>query len=363
LTAVHLAAVAIWAGTLLYVVRAVVAWRSERPAVRWVLAGYLRLAGWVFATVVATGTVSALLLVPLSAVFTTTYGQVLLIKLALVVLATGLALTARLASRGDRLRRVRSAARIESVVLIGVLAVSAVLVSTPPAGSQQAGAPPLRGIVVPLGTLAGQVGVSVTAGDDEVVVRLTTPRRGDYYAPQPTQSYALSGRLAADQADLDFHGCGNGCFVSAVRWRPGDNILTLRAEADDWTGGTVSLLVPWPARSGGGDLARATEAMRSTDRVTVYESVTSDTTTGPPAPQRLDLTGTFFLAQEPYASGVAPVAARISPDGRPVRLALGYPAASTTVALTLDARGRISDETLTDDTHLIRRRFVYPGAE
>ena len=78
---------------------------------------------------------------------------------------------------------------------------------------------------------------------------------------------------------------------------------------------------------------------------------------------RLDLAAGFFLAQEPYATGVAPIATRISRAGEPVRLALGYPAASINVLLTLDQEGRISEETLTDDSHLIHRRFVYPGHE
>jgi copper transport protein len=102
------------------------------------------------------------------------------------------------------------------------------------------------------------------------------------------------------------------------------------------------------------------QALRAVDHLTVYETVTSDTTTALPEPAQLELTGQFFVSQEPYAAGSAPLAARISRDGQPVRLALGYPAAATTVALTLDGRGRISEETLTDDTHLIHRRFVYP---
>jgi hypothetical protein len=57
----------------------------------------------------------------------------------------------------------------------------------------------------------------------------------------------------------------------------------------------------------------------------------------------------------------APITVRISHGGQPVRLALGYPAAAITVALTLDTDGRISTETLTDRTHLIHRRFAYPG--
>ncbi|MEC3974426.1 copper resistance CopC/CopD family protein [Amycolatopsis sp. H20-H5] len=365
LTGVHLAAVAVWVGALTHVARAILVWRGERPAVRWVLAGYLRLAAWMFALVVTTGVISALLLVPLSALLSTTYGQILLIKLGLVALATSLALTARLAlRRRDLPDRVRLLTRIESVVLIGVLAISAVLVSTPPATSKQPGPPPPRGQVVPLSTLAGQVGVTAQASDGQLVVRLTTPRRGDYYAPQTVQHFTLSGRLTAPRQDstpVEFHGCGDGCFMSTVDWKAGDNVLSLHADASTWLGGTVSLLVPWPATSGTAELARAVQALRRMDRLTLYESVTSDTTTALPEPQQLDLTGEFFASQEPYAAGSAPIATRISRDGQPVRLALGYPAAAITVALTLDGRGRLSEETLTDDTHLIHRRFVYPG--
>ncbi|MEU0465439.1 copper resistance protein CopC [Amycolatopsis sp. NPDC006131] len=367
LTGVHLAAVAVWVGALVQVARAALAWRRERAAVRWVLAGYVRLALWVFVVVVATGTVTALLLVPLPTVLTTSYGQVLLIKLALVAVAAGLALSARLTlrltlRRRERLVRVGTLARVESMVLVGVLAVSAVLVSTPPAGSQQPGPPPPHGPVVALGTLAGQVGVSAQASDGQLVVRLTTPRRGDYYAPKPTQDYTLSGQLTAQRESraVEFRGCGEGCFMSTVDWRDGDNVLTLQAEASSWRGGTVSLLVPWSPQPGAEDLARAAAALRAVDRVTVYEAVTSDTGTGLPEPQRLDLTGEFFVSQEPYAAGTAPIAVRISRPGQPIRLALGYPAVFTNVQLTLDARGRISEETLTDDSHLVHRRFVYP---
>jgi copper transport protein len=233
LTGVHLAAVAVWVGALAHVARAVLAWRRERPAVRWVLAGYVRLAAWMFALVVATGITSALLLVPLTALLTTTYGQVLLIKLAVVALAAGLALAARLAlRRRDRLDRVRVLTRVESTVLIGVLGLSAVLVPTPPATNQQPGPPPPHGPVVQVGTLAGQVGVTAQASDRQLVIRLTTPRRGDYYAPQGVQDFTLSGQLTGERQEsvpLTFDGCGDGCFVSTMDWKQGDNVLSLRA--------------------------------------------------------------------------------------------------------------------------------------
>ena len=366
LTGVHLAAAAVWAGALLHTVRAGLAWRADRPAVRWVLARYARLALWVFLVVITTGTVSGLLLVPLADLLGTGYGRVLVVKLTLVAVAAGLALTARLTlrSRGDA--RIRTVTRVESGVLIAVLAVSAVLVSTPPAVNGQPAAPPPRGQVLPLGALAGQIGVSVAASDDQLVVRLSTPNRGNEYDPQPAQDYTLSGRLAdaaGGAGPVEFQGCGEGCFVAKTSWGDGDNVLTLQAQAPGWRPGTVSLLVPWPAQPGDGDLTRAVAALRAAGRVTVYETVTSDTGTAAGDPTRLDLDAEFFVGQEPYASGVAPIATRISRAGQPVRLALGYPAASINVLLTLDRDGRIGEETLTDDTHLIHRRFVYPDHE
>jgi copper transport protein len=148
--------------------------------------------------------------------------------------------------------------------------------------------------------------------------------------------------------------------VAPADWHDGDNVLTLRVAAPSWRGGTVSLLVPWPSQPGAEDLTRAVQALRATDRVTVYETVTSDTTTAAPIPEQLDVNGAWFVTQEPYAAGTAPITVRISHNDQPVRLALGYPAASVNVALSLDKQGRIAEETLTDPTHLVHRRFVYP---
>lgn len=362
LTGVHLAAAAIWVGALLHTVRAVVAWRGVPAAVRWVLVSYLRLALWTYLVVVATGVASALILIPLSQLLSATYGRVLLIKLAFVAAASAAALTARLihrdANRAALLRRVMAT---EVGVLIVVLVASAVLVSTPtPTGSASASiAPPPRGPIVPLGGLAGQVGFSLTASDGLLVVRLSTPRRGDYYAPHPDQPFSLAASLG--DTLLTPIGCGNGCFFARPVWRDGDNVLTLRAGASGWTGGDTALIVSWPPRPGGDDLAAAVAATRAAGVITVYETVTSNTTLGAPQPDRLDFDAGFFLAQEPYADGTAPIAARVSPPGSPVRLALGYPAASIDVELTLDDRGRIVSEKLTDAKHLVTRRIVYPA--
>ena len=89
-------------------------------------------------------------------------------------------------------------------------------------------------------------------------------------------------------------------------------------------------------------------------------SVTSDAASGVRDPQPLEVSAEFFLSREPYADGTAPQAVRL-PGNSETRLALGYPAASINVLLTLDRAGRIIDETLTDPSHLVVRRIVYPG--
>ena len=100
--------------------------------------------------------------------------------------------------------------------------------------------------------------------------------------------------------------------------------------------------------------------MRTAGEFTLYETVTSDTSSAPPDPRVLQPSAATFLSAMPYASGVAPLAVRISRDGEPVRLALGFPAAGQTTLLVLDEQGRIAEQTLASGKHLVRHRFVYP---
>jgi copper transport protein len=365
LTGVHLAAAAIWVGALVHTTLAVLAWRREPAAVRWVLSGYMRLAVWTFAVVIVTGVVSALLLLPLSDVFTTDYGRVLVVKLVLVATAASLALSARVIQRNEaRIPELAKVIRTESVTLVTVLALSATLVSTTPVtGAPQPAPPDPRGPVLPLGTMAGQIGVAVAASDGQLVVRLSAPRRGDYYSAEPDRRYMLSGRLDSPEGSdsaLTFRPCGQGCFVADADWGDGDNVLSLAAGSDDARGAAVSLQVPWPTLPGDDELARAVAATRAAGQITVYESVTSDPTTGSPEPIPLDVSAEFFVSQEPYAAGNAPQAVRLPSGDGATRLALGYPAASITVLLRLDQYGRITDEILTDPSHLVKRHIVYP---
>src|SRR6266536_1939224 len=134
LTMAHLLAAALWAGMLFYTVRAAIAWRAGPAAVRALVGLYAKAAAWLFALVVGTGVVAAVVLVtPLSALFTTSYGRVLLVKAALVAVAAGLALAGRLWLR----RQPRAGAgpalatRVESGTLAAVLAAAGLLVALP----------------------------------------------------------------------------------------------------------------------------------------------------------------------------------------------------------------------------------------
>jgi putative copper export protein len=124
LTTVHLTASALWTGGLVYALRALHLWRGQRDgapgAGRVLLARYARMAVFLYVA----------------------YGRTLIVKLALVAVVSVLALVAR--SRlhrkrgGRRGRRARIAedaverpARAEMVVLVGVVAVSALLTVVP----------------------------------------------------------------------------------------------------------------------------------------------------------------------------------------------------------------------------------------
>jgi copper transport protein len=359
LTVVHLMAAVLWAGVLVHVLRAPTRGR---------LLAYARLAAWLFTAVVATGIASGLLLVPLGDLATTTYGRVLLAKLAPVAAVAALALTAR-----RRLHRVppeasgssQRPARVEAVALGAVLALSATLTVLPaPADANRAlsFAPPADGPIVPAGTRAGEIGITARASAGQLVVDLTAPATGE----RGDESYALTATLADPRGTtrpLRLRGCGTGCYYAPVSWRDGTSHLTLTASAPGWTGGRAGLAVAWPPRPAPALLREIVAAMKKAPHFTLHELVTSNTRLDVGNAMALPTTGARFLASEPYGSGTAPVTTRLPDQDGHRRLALAYPAEHLQLTLTLDTDGRITHETLTGPNHLITRTFVYPEAD
>jgi copper transport protein len=136
LTLCHVLPALLWAGMLLYVLRAAIAWRTDPAAMQGLIRLYANVVAWLLAVVIATGIVSALLLVPVSSLLTSTYGRFLIAKAALVATAICLAIAGRVwlrklppgGSGPARVTRLEGAALAAAILLTGILTVL-----TPPA--------------------------------------------------------------------------------------------------------------------------------------------------------------------------------------------------------------------------------------
>jgi len=136
ITYCHLLPAAIWAGMLVYVLRAAIAWRYHPDDMRGLVRLYATAAGWLFAVLVITGVISALVLVPFRSLFSTTYGWVLIVKVVLVAVTVGLAAAGQvwLRRRPARGAGPALATKIECATIAAILAVTGLLTAlTPPA--------------------------------------------------------------------------------------------------------------------------------------------------------------------------------------------------------------------------------------
>ena len=132
----HMAPALLWAGLLAYALRSAAAWRHDPAAARGIIRLYATAAAWLFAVVLVTGLISALVLVPLGSFLTTAYGLFLIAKAAVVAVAAGLALAGRrwLGRESAPGAGPALVTRLELVALAVVLAITGILtVLTPPA--------------------------------------------------------------------------------------------------------------------------------------------------------------------------------------------------------------------------------------
>jgi copper transport protein len=380
LTVVHLLTAAVWIGSLVQVLRVARAWRGHRGPTRLLVYGYARLALVLVLVVTATGTAAAILVLPSpTALPTSTYGRILLGKLAAVGAALALALLARRrlwqSVRRPALAPLSRVARSEPLAVAVVLALTAVLVTAgPPAAVTAAlpAPPPPVGLVVPAGTLAGQVTVLAAASQARLLLRLGVPGAdamgadtagtADTSSTQgPVPDYQVGAELTvtgrSPQA-VTVQGCGPGCFTAPADWQPGTNHLHLDISAGRWHAGAAELDVPWPPSSGTDQLAGVVAAMRSAGPVMVHEAVTSDYDGNPPGTDYvLRLSGDEFVTTEPYTTG----------GGTPVllgdaagvtHLRMSFPQGYV-LDLIADKDGRIVHEVSVTPNHLIIRTFDY----
>jgi copper transport protein len=135
----HVFPAILWAGMLLYAIRAALAWRDHPEAAQGIVRLYATAAAWLFALVVLTGVISALVVLPLGSLgsaLTTAYGLFLIAKVVVVAVAAGLAMAGRAWLRRHPVAGAGPAlvTKLEVAALATVLAITGVLtVLTPPA--------------------------------------------------------------------------------------------------------------------------------------------------------------------------------------------------------------------------------------
>ncbi len=161
ITYCHLIPAVMWAGMLLYTLRVAIAWRDHPEDMRGLMRLYATAAAWLFATIVVSGVISALVLVPLSSLLTTTYGIVLIVKAALVAVVAGLAVAGRIWLRSHPRPGAgpARATKLECAGLAGVLAVAALLTALSPPAT------PLRSAASRASTARAGTGVRAAPAD------------------------------------------------------------------------------------------------------------------------------------------------------------------------------------------------------
>jgi copper transport protein len=370
LTVVHLAAAAVWVGGLVHVVRLALTWRGRSLATWMVVGAYARVAIALFALVLATGTLSALLLLPAWSDWTgTTYGQVLLLKLALFIAAAAAAVAARARHRRgvehgremvDARRRtpwaLGKAARLEAALLAVVLLVTAGLTSaTPPRLVSQTAllAAPV-GAVVRVAERIDEVTVSLVASEDRLEAHA--------YAPGPEGSVEYDLVLAldaptADERSLDLQPCGVGCWTAEVDWSEGLNVVQAEVAATGWDGGQGRLEVPWPAQPANDLLRSMQTAMGAQSQIRSTESVTSGFGAAPTTVSMR--TGQQYLEDEPWSDGGVTDPVTYTVDGARV-LAFAMPVLGYHFRMTLDEQDRVVSARVVTRKHLIQRNYQYP---
>ncbi len=383
LTVMHFLAGALWLGGLVHVLRLAAAWRSRPKAVRVAARTYARNALVLFAIVSATGTVSALRLLPDPADWTgTTYGRLLLVKIAVFLLVVALAVAARRRLRTDPpvpserqpapaaadlpaavpvavpapRRPLGTVAALETAALAAVVLAAAAVTTVTPARlvpvSSLLAAP--VGPTVRVAERARQVTVAVVASQGRVELRAKAPDDGT-----PAR-IRLDGQVAGPPGGgraLALDSCGQSCWTGLVDWTPGTNVLALDVAADRFEGGSVSIAVPWPAVPAPGLLRRVQDAMGARTAIDTVETVTSGF--GVVLPHRSRRTGQEFLAGQPWAEGGATDATVAEQSGGRTLL-FALPALGYHFALRLDAQDRIVSERIVTPNHLLTREYRYP---
>jgi copper transport protein len=362
LDAVHLLAGATWLGALgLLVVD--LRTRGSGADLLTVARRYARLAAILVAVLAVAGLGSAILLLDrVSDLWSTGYGQTLAVKTGLFAAALALAAVGRRALGRGEIPRLRRVTPVEAGLVVGVLALTAVLVNLAPpesrtvAAASLLGPAPLEGPVARDAGLAANLTVAVSAANDQLRVEVFAPG-GD---PADDAEVELEAELPdGDERTLVPRPCGPGCFTQRIALPPGTTRLAVAASAPDWPSGTYLAALEAPASSSDPTLvADLVDRMRAVPAVEFVEATTS----GPGSvvtPGTFTLSGPEFVDLEPWAAGTAD---DVQPLGDERGFRMYLPGDRIWITVWQDDQGRIARERIVSMSHEIERdRFVYPG--
>ena len=360
--AAHLLVAGAWLGALTHL--AVIARRSQATADKIEPGPSRYAAAAVVAAITTVGIGVVVAVAELSRIgdlIDTRYGQILLVKVGLVTAAIGVALIARrrgIPATGARIRVLARYTTIETVILLAVLAASALLSTTAPTaglGRVELAAAPLPDPTTFTADLAGSHQVLVAAAEDRLHITVLPP--GGQPSQQQTSTFAGT-EPDGTSFDLEPRPCGPGCFDIAHRWSNGITHLTVTVTNPDADGGVAQLDVNWPP---GPDatalLTQAVAATRTAGAITVTETISSgpDATFGP---GNLTTTGEDYISSSPFSNGADDIYQLPADDALTV-ITFVVTGTGTWHQLWIDELHRISRETLVDPGHRIDRTITY----
>ena len=291
----------------------------------------------------------------------TRYGRILLVKLGLVTTAIVVALIARrrgIPASGARIRSLARYTAIETVVLLAVVAASALLSTTAPTaglGRVELAAAPLPDLTTFTADLAGSHQVLAAAATDRLRITVLPP--GGQPSQHQTSTFAGT-ESDGISFDLEPRPCGPGCFDIAHHWSNGITHLTVTVTNPDADGGDAQLDIVWPPGPDATDLlSQAVASTRTAGTVTVTETISSgpDATFGP---GDLTTTGDFYISSSPFSNGADNIY-RLPTDGTLTVIAFIVTGTGTWHQLWIDDLHRIRRETLVDPGHRIDRTITY----
>ena len=299
----------------------------------------------------------------------TTYGQALLVKGAMVAATLALALFGRtrgLAGLDENPRPLSRTMTVEVAFVAAAILVGAVMAEGVPARSEAlarrlaAVTPPPTGPALRLADLAGSNTVGIAVMNGAVLVNLL-----DETAAPLTAKVTITVRTdSATTSPIAAHSCGAGCYAADLQVPNGLSTLQVTIRPPNHPAIAASFPIRWPLPPDATALVRSAVARLAAEpAIEITEIVTSDSTHAFPA-TITTLPGADLIAALVFAPDGATDARLLGVDqidGRSLRHAAYYlPGANLWHELWIDNDLRIYRHRLISPGHRILDSYRYP---